>query len=320
MAICLIAGIGASFGLLVFASFEIDRTRILEARESKPDINTLYGNSNIQISMPRRNSLIENPVLITGIANVFEATVRIRIKEDDEILTDTFLTAEGSIDKLYDFEGNIAYRYPNDRNGVIEIFSENPKTHSDANMIIIPVVFNDHSSLIKWSLYEDRIRNISFEYPSDLSFLAKTDDATSIIHKIPYEHNDPCLGNADNPVKIEDLIDLQYTIGSISDDIADVLENIEKNIAQNDKKISQINVSDKSLHFIDNHSNNCGSIDYYYEIEPNRTIFIKRLAVPGLDSATELFSKQNGAISPSKEEYIFRHVISSLKTLDFQNK
>jgi len=140
-----IIGIGAVFGLLGYLISGIKENAIPATQ--KPSIkitNKYFGNEFIQIKSPQKNAVIKNPVLISGKANVYEGTVRVRIIDDKKnVLVNTFTTSDGSMDKLYPFKKEITYETPQTENGLIEIFEESAKDGSEIYKIEIPVIFED---------------------------------------------------------------------------------------------------------------------------------------------------------------------------------
>ncbi len=145
----LICSVGIFFGLLVYGSLElnkIDKIKITMPIKLSESVELSYfGNEFIQVKVPQNNSAITNPVLIIGKANVFEANVRIRIKDNSgNILADTFATAEGAYDKLYPFKSEINYNTPTTEAGVIEVFEESAKDGNEINKVVIPVIFEKY--------------------------------------------------------------------------------------------------------------------------------------------------------------------------------
>ncbi len=123
----------------------IRRVGLITPTDSNLNTNAYFGNEFVQVESPQKSESINNPVLISGKANVFEGNVRVRIKDKNEnILADTFITAFGAYDKLYPFEKEISYTAPTFQNGIVEIFEEDMKDGGEKNKIIIPVVFEDY--------------------------------------------------------------------------------------------------------------------------------------------------------------------------------
>ncbi|MCK5084822.1 MAG: Gmad2 immunoglobulin-like domain-containing protein [Candidatus Pacebacteria bacterium] len=147
--VVLIVGIGAVFGMWAYEIFETDKKLPFIDKTCTDDTNisdksAYYENEFIQVDFPHKNTIIKNPVSVSGKANVFEANVRVRIKDESEnILTDDFIMASGWMDKLYPFEKKINYKTPQTKNGLIEVFEESAKNGSEMNKIIIPVIFED---------------------------------------------------------------------------------------------------------------------------------------------------------------------------------
>jgi len=140
-----IVGIGAVFGLLGYLISGIkENVTPVTQKPSVKIMDEYFGNEFIQVKSPQKNAVIKNPVLISGKANVYEGTVRVRITDDKKnVLANTFTTADGSMDKLYPFEKEITYETPQTENGLIEIFEESAKDGSEIYKVEVPVVFED---------------------------------------------------------------------------------------------------------------------------------------------------------------------------------
>jgi len=141
-----IVGIGAVFGLLGYLVSGIKENITPVAQKPSIKITDGYfGNNFIQVKSPQKNTVVKNPVLISGKANVDEANVRIKITDANEnILADTFITADGWMDKLHPFKKEINYKTPQTENGLIEIFEESARDGSEIYKVEIPVVFEDY--------------------------------------------------------------------------------------------------------------------------------------------------------------------------------
>jgi len=141
-----IIGFGAVFGLLGYLVSGIKENITPVAQKPSVKVTDDYfGNDFIQVRLPQKNAVIKNPVLISGKANVDEANVRVKITDDNgNILIDTFITADGWMDKLYPFKKEINYKTPQTENGLIEIFEESARDGSEIYKVEVPVVFEDY--------------------------------------------------------------------------------------------------------------------------------------------------------------------------------
>ena len=189
--IVFIVGIGAVFGLLGYLVSET-KENIIPVTQ-KPSVKVTdeitddyFGNDFIQVKSPQKNATVKNPVLISGKANVDEANVRVKITDDNEnILADTFITADGWMDKLYLFEKEITYNMPSSQNGLIEIFEESAKDGSEIYKIEIPVVFEDYNFK---EFVNQNTRTIKLYYYNksyDPEFDCKLEAVLSVTREIP---------------------------------------------------------------------------------------------------------------------------------------
>ncbi|MFA6096660.1 MAG: Gmad2 immunoglobulin-like domain-containing protein [Candidatus Paceibacterota bacterium] len=323
MGLCLIFGIGSVFGLLVFASFEIERTKVLEARESTSLEGEYFGNKFILVKTPYKNSTISNPAYVSGMANVYEANVRIRIKEEGNVLADTFLTAEGTADDLYDYNGDIMFSFPEKPNGSIEIFEENPKNGKDTYKVIIPVVFEDHSELIKWNVFSDSANGYSFEHSSELTVITNSEKETVISHKTPYRHANLCINEKNRDINLDDITDFYMSIGYMNDNALNSIRASEDIADLKDEGLEATEFGGKKAYYIDNTESGCGTTDYFMELSKDETIIIKRQTVPEFSKNIGSYSSlknsiipANDMISPSKNDYIFDHIVSSIRSIN----
>lgn len=189
-AVVFIVGIGAVFGLLGYLVSGIKENVTSTAQKPIAKVadeiiaDKYFGNDFIQIELPQKNAVIKSPVLISGKANVDEANVRVKITDGNKnILADTFITADGWMDKLHPFEKEITYQTPQTENGLIEIFEESAKDGSEIYKVEIPVVFEEYEDAFSdWKVYQYEdpgFKRFEIKYPSNAEIL-ELGDVTSI--------------------------------------------------------------------------------------------------------------------------------------------
>lgn len=166
LALVLIYGIGTVFGILLYGLFEVNKTRAIVSKSSIVKIDDYFGNQFIKIKLPQKNAIVDNPVLIIGKANVSEANVRVRMKDNmQNVLLDTFITAEGAYDGLYAFEKTADYISPSSRNITMEVFEESAKDGKEIHRVIIPLVFKNYIDISNWKIHANNEYGYEIRYP-----------------------------------------------------------------------------------------------------------------------------------------------------------
>lgn len=94
----------------------------------------------ILVESPLIGDEVSSPVTIAGLANVFEATVSIRILDEagDEIAR-TFTTATCGTGCIGDYSKNVKYQVPSAQPGTVEVFEASAIDGSPQNLVSIPV-------------------------------------------------------------------------------------------------------------------------------------------------------------------------------------
>ncbi|MGH2730770.1 MAG: Gmad2 immunoglobulin-like domain-containing protein [Actinomycetota bacterium] len=95
----------------------------------------------ILVTAPSMGATVSSPVTIAGTANVFEATVSLRILDADgnEIARD-FTTATCGTGCRGDYSTTLKFDIGSEQPGTIEVFEESAEDGSDINVVSIPVV------------------------------------------------------------------------------------------------------------------------------------------------------------------------------------
>ena len=97
----------------------------------------------IIVEGPRPGSVVTSPVTIGGTANVFEATVSIRILDaSGREIARTFTTATCGTGCRGDYEKRVKFTVDSTQAGVIEVFEESAEDGSDINVVSIPVTLS----------------------------------------------------------------------------------------------------------------------------------------------------------------------------------
>ena len=97
------------------------------------------------VSNPMGNRLINNPVYVSGNANVFEGTVNIKIKDANGVVIKeaTTNTDASGIGKFGPFSVSVNYNAPPTPTGTIEVFEYSSRDGSEINKAVVPVRFTN---------------------------------------------------------------------------------------------------------------------------------------------------------------------------------
>jgi hypothetical protein len=94
----------------------------------------------IVVDEPIENARVSSPVLISGIANVFEGTVSIRIvDEKGAILSEDFTTATCGSGCLGTYRTRVRFRVDHEQHGSIQVFESSAENGEPLHLVEIPV-------------------------------------------------------------------------------------------------------------------------------------------------------------------------------------
>jgi hypothetical protein len=95
----------------------------------------------ILVESPVIGDRVSNPVTVSGTANVFEATVSLRIlDEQGNEIASTFTTATCGSGCRGDFSVAVDYSVDHEQPGMIEVYESSAKDGSAINVVTIPVI------------------------------------------------------------------------------------------------------------------------------------------------------------------------------------
>ena len=96
----------------------------------------------IWVTSPQPGDKITSPVKVTGTARVFEATVNLRVLDQQgHELAETFTTATAGAPERGTFEATIDFPKPSSAQGYVEVFWYSPKDGSELDKVRVPVRF-----------------------------------------------------------------------------------------------------------------------------------------------------------------------------------
>jgi hypothetical protein len=101
----------------------------------------------IEVIEPARGTTVTSPVTITGTADVYEATVSIRITDETgNVIADTFTTATCGTGCRGDYSERVKFSVDREQPGTIEVFEMSAEDGSMINVVRIPVTLVPRSS------------------------------------------------------------------------------------------------------------------------------------------------------------------------------
>lgn len=94
----------------------------------------------IAVALPRSDTAISSPIRVLGSADVFEASVSIRILDaEGTVLADTFTTATCGTGCRGDFDTEVPFSVDREQPGVVQVYESSAKDGSMINVVEIPV-------------------------------------------------------------------------------------------------------------------------------------------------------------------------------------
>jgi hypothetical protein len=97
----------------------------------------------ILVESPLVGETVASPVTISGTANVFEATVSIRIlDEEGNVIANTFTTATCGTGCRGDYAASVEFAVDHDQTGSIEVFESSAEDGRPINVIAMPVLLS----------------------------------------------------------------------------------------------------------------------------------------------------------------------------------
>jgi hypothetical protein len=94
----------------------------------------------ILVERPLVGQRVSSPVSVSGTANVFEATVSIRIlDEHGKVIAESFTTATCGTGCRGDFSAKVGYSVDHDQKGTVMVFEASAKDGKPTNVVKIPV-------------------------------------------------------------------------------------------------------------------------------------------------------------------------------------
>jgi hypothetical protein len=109
----------------------------------------------IAVALPQRGMTLSSPVRIVGSADVFEATVSIRIRDaTNNVIAESFATATCGTGCRGDFTADVDFEVGQAQQGVIEVYEASAKDGKPINVVEIPVTLLPPSDATSGDAFE----------------------------------------------------------------------------------------------------------------------------------------------------------------------
>jgi hypothetical protein len=101
----------------------------------------------IAVALPQRGMTVSSPVHIVGSADVFEATVSIRIRDaTNNVIAKSFTTATCGTGCRGDFDAFVDFEVGQEQQGMIEVYEASAQDGTPINVVEIPVTLRPPST------------------------------------------------------------------------------------------------------------------------------------------------------------------------------
>ena len=142
-------------GLLVFTLFGCQKINLNQSKvqdnnisvsdQIEPGVVAII-DSDLTVSKPISNDTVFSPIEITGRARVSQGSILFRLKDawENVIATSTAPAMADVTDWGY-YAGKLEFTAPQSHYGSLEVYSQNPQTGEEQNLIKLPVAFKDYT-------------------------------------------------------------------------------------------------------------------------------------------------------------------------------
>ncbi len=177
-----------------------------------------------------------------------------------------------------------------------------------------------------WQTVENAKRGFSIRYPAGLLDIHPSEPGFVLEHSIPFQHPDPCDESGDAAI-LPELTDFKVRMEVLPMSLQETVKARESEyfissyLQDNELKldpgfVDKVNFRNLSGYRIFSGAHGCGEFTYYFPLNPQQTLHVRRSIVPELTAINpehEKYLALPGVIEPKREQILFEQIMNSIE-------
>ncbi len=177
-----------------------------------------------------------------------------------------------------------------------------------------------------WPLFKDESIGIEFKYPPQIILSVQKDKKVILEHSVPFEHADPC-DFAGIGIDLDKITDLQIILHLNNQGLKEtILANstesfVAEYLVDGQLKLEKGFIDEFTIGSLNGYqilqgAEGCGEYSYYFPLDAQKTLFVKRPLVTELQPVIigyEENLKIPNIIPPEEEEEFFKQILTTFR-------